>query len=303
MSPNATSTSHRSPPARAEPARRPGPARRAPLALLGPAVLALAGCAQGSFDAALDRAVKGLFKPRRTPQQELLLAVSSEDPDARRDAVARIAASKDYNRDWAIKGYVAIALLESNAQTRCVAIRALARTGDPRAVETALKILNYEDYPAQEVWPPLPICRWDAAEALADLSARRAVPETYRPAVLETLRKTLRTDSERHARIAAARGLGCYPDESAVDALVRGLRDADFAVVHQCEDALVRLTGHTHDCDPAAWNEWVAAHRENLFADAGYVPESRRPPYANGWEKAAYETKEFLIWLWPGTKE
>jgi hypothetical protein len=40
-----------------------------------------------------------------------------------------------------------------------VALRALARTGDPRAVETALKILNYQSYPPQEVWPPVPLVR------------------------------------------------------------------------------------------------------------------------------------------------
>ncbi len=265
----------------------------------------LAGCQdQGpKIEAKLDAGFKKLFAPRMTPQQYMLVAVSSEDPDARRDAVAQISKSKQYDREWAIKTFVAIALLESEPQTRCVAIRALARTGDPRATETALKILNYRDYPPQEVWPPVALCRWDALVALADLSAAESVPEEHRQGVFTTLVDRLRLDDDRHARIAAARGLAYYPDEQAVKVLIDGLRDEDFAVVHQCEESLVRLTGRTNDTNVLAWEEWLAANGEGLFAHAGEVPESRRPPYRNAWEKNWYDTKELVRWLWPGSKE
>jgi hypothetical protein len=172
-----------------------------------------------------------------------------------------------------------------------------------RAVETMLKILNYEDYPAQEVRPPVATCRWDATAALANMSEEAVIPPEYEEAVLETLVDRLRLDSDRHARIAAARGLGFYQNERAVDTLILGLRDDDFAVVYECENALVRLTGHTFDCNPFAWKEWADENRENLFADAGLVPESRRPPYSNRWEKTVYETRQFMAWLWPGKKE
>jgi hypothetical protein len=111
----------------------------------------------------LDAGFRRLFTPQRTPQQYMLIAVSSEDADARRDAVTQIARSKQSKAEWAIKGFVAIAQLESDPQARCVAIRALARTGDPRAVETVLKILNHREYPPQEVWPPDALCLHDAA--------------------------------------------------------------------------------------------------------------------------------------------
>lgn len=265
----------------------------------------LAGCSEGSFDldTTLDSGVKKLFAPRRTPQQQMILAVSSEDADVRRKSAASVAESKRYNSEWAIKGFIAIALLESNAQTRCVAIRALARTGDPRAVETMLKVLNYEDYPPQEVRPPPPLCRWDATDALANLLERGQVPEEYRESVRDTFTARLQLDSDRHARIAAARGLSFCHEESAIDALIKGLRDDDFAVVHECEESLVKLTGHTHDCNPVLWREWYDANREALFANAGQIPESRRPPYGGRWGKAWHETKQFFIWLWPGTKE
>lgn len=302
MNPNGTSTSRACPTRCTEPHQ--DRARGVVLLpLLTIAITLLGGCAEGSFDATLDSGFKRIFSTRRTPQQHMLVAVSSNDPDARRDAVTKVADSKKYDQEWAIKGFIAIALLESDAQTRCVAIRALARTGDPRATETALQILNYRDQPPQKIRPPVALCRGDAAEALGTLSEHGQIPEQQRPAVLKALLDRLRLDSDRHVRIAAARGLAYCPEPAAVEALIDGLRDADFAVVHQCEESLVRLTGYTHDCSVLAWEQWLAAHRDDLFASAGRVPESRQPPYHTRWGKFSYESKEFFRWLWPGRKE
>jgi hypothetical protein len=273
------------------------------VAALSLAGLLTAGCSDASADAKLDAGFRRLFTPQRTPQQYMLIAVSSEDADARRDAVTQIARSKQSKAEWAIKGFVAIALLESDPQARCVAIRALARTGDPRAVETVLRILNHREYPPQEVWPPDALCRWDATEVLASLSAAGAVPEDQREKVRKTLLDRLRSDTDRHARIAAARGLGCCATEEVLKGLIDGLRDEDFAVVHECEGSLVRLTGETHDCNALAWEDWLEVNRETAFARAGQVPASRRPAYGNRWEKAAYDTHELFNWLWPGRKE
>lgn len=286
-------------------ARAPGFGLRSAVALAGLAALTLAGCSDTQLDigGGLDAAVQKLVGPRRTPQQYMVLAVSADDPDIRRDSVARISGSKKCNQEWAIKGYVAIACLESDPQTRCVAIRALARTGDPRAVDTTLRILNHNEYPPQEIWPPVGLVRWDAAEALAGLSAAGQVPEEQRERVRTTLIAVLGADTERHARIAAARGLGYYPEDQTVTALIEALRDEDFAVAHQAEDSLVRLTGRTHGGDVLAWEEWHAANRETLFAHAGEVPEERQPPYRNRWEKFTYDTADLFRWLWPGRKE
>lgn len=233
----------------------------------------------------------------------MVVAVASEDPDVRRDAVAEVAKSDAYNQDWAIKGFLAIALLESDTQARCVAIRALAKTHDPRATEAALKIIHFRDYPPEEVWPPDELCRWDATVALADLSAADAVPEMQRERTFETLIERLAVDPNRHVRIAAARALGEYARPQAVEALIGGLRDDDFAVVYQCEDSLVRLTGHTHSADVTAWQAWYADHRDDLFAMRGHIPESRRLPYDNRFEKAGYEMKQFFRLLVPESKE
>jgi hypothetical protein len=298
------STSHAR---RASHSDRQPPSPRARLG--GGALLLLTGllsaCSQNSinFDTKLDQGVQALFSQRKSPQQYMLLAVSSEDSDIRRDAVARINKSKDYDKEWAIKGYVAIACLESEPQTRCIAIRALARTGDPRATEPALKILNSQTYPPQEVWPPTPLVRWDATLALADLSAGGKVPDDQKEAVRRTLLDRLRLDTFRHARLAGARGLAYYPDHETIKALIEGLRDEDYAVAHECEGALVKLTGVTHNANPGEWEEWLDANESAAFEHAGEIPPSRRLPYNNAVEKSWYDTQQLVRWLWPGAKE
>ncbi len=263
----------------------------------------LAVCAGGCSDAKINDVVVKLFEPKRTPEQQLVVAFAAEDADTRRAALAKVAGSKKYDRGWAVKGYVTVALLDSDPQARCVAVRGLARTGAPEATDTALKLLNHREQPAGVVRPPEAVVRWDAALALARLSAEAQVPEERRDEVRATLIKTLRLDDDRHVRGAAAQGLRHYAAVETVRALVDGLSDADFAVVHECEESLVFLTGTTHGCDALAWSEWVAANEGALFARAGEVPESRRPPYSNRLGKAGYDMKQFMQWLVPARKE
>ena len=255
-----------------------------------------------NIDSTLDAAVRKLFQPRRTPQQYMIIAVSDADPDMRRAAVAKVAESKKHDQEWAIKGFVAIALLESDPQARCVAVRALGQTRDRRAVETCLKIINYRKHPPAEVRPPDDLCRWDATEALGEL-AGGPLPEDLRGEVLETLVDRLRSDAERQVRIAAAQGLRHFAEPAAVRGLVDGLRDEDFAVVYACEDSLAYLTGVTHGCDPSEWEQWLSKNEQSMFAQGGALPASRRPAYQGRLGKWAYDTKHFLRWLFPEAKE
>lgn len=260
------------------------------------------GCSEGGFEATLDVSVKKLLTPKRTPQQNMVIAVSDADPDLRRAAVTEVAESKAYDQEWAIKGFIAIALLESDPQARCVAIRGLGRSGDPRAAETCLKILNHRRHPAEQVRPPDDLCRWDATAALAELSAG-PLEDELREQALETFLDRLRSDPDRHVRMTAARGLQHVPDITAVRGLIAGLRDEDFAVAHECERSLAWLTGVTHDCDPYLWEQWLEVHQEDLFAQGGELPDSRKPPYEGRWDKFGYKTKQFFQWVFPGRKE
>ena len=245
--------------------------------------------------------VKRVLEPQRSAQQFMLVAVSDKDPDIRREAVTRVARSKNYQDEWAIKGFIAIALLESDEQARCVAVRALGRTDDTRAIQTMLDILNYRDLPPAKVRPPGPLVRWDVADLLADQCARGMPAQFAEPARLALLAR-LRTDSDRNVRAAAARGLGYCPHPDSVKSLIDGLRDESFAVVHTCETALVQLTGVTHDCDALSWDTWLEQNHDDPFAHAGDVPDSRKPHYTNRWGKMVYNTRQVFTWLFPGKK-
>lgn len=268
----------------------------------GIALLAVsAGCEGGGFSTKLDEGMQKIFKPRRTPQQYILIAVADGDPDIRRMSAAKVAESKKCNEEWAVKGFMAIAALETDPQTRCIAVRGLARSRDPRAVETFLKILNYQDYPPQEVRPPDDLTRWDVTQALADFSGDGLLGEWHEK-TRTTLMERLNNEQNRHVRTAAARGLQFFPHPEVVDVLIAGLRDEDFPVVYQCEMSLAYLTGVTYDCDHYAWREWCAANQDDLFARGGTLPESRRPPYSGRWGKFNHDTKQSLQWMFPGKK-
>ncbi len=247
--------------------------------------------------------VQKLFEPRRTPQQNMLIAVSDADADIRRQAVAKVADSDLHTHDWAVRGFVAIALLESDPHARCVAIRGLARGGDVRAAAVCLKILNHREFPPVEVREPEDVVRWEACNALAELCAREAVPEPDRPRARESFMTLLLADANRNVRIAAARGLASFPDREVLGVLIEGLRDPEFAVTHACERSLAELTGLTHQCSVVEWQKWLASEPADPFARAGQLPESMQPPYDTKLEKMAYDTRQVVEWLWPGRKK
>lgn len=279
--------------------RQPAPSR---CAVIAPALLLLALSA-GCSDSKLDASFRRVFEFRKTPQQYALIAFSDADPDVRRDALTRLARSRQFDRDWAIQGYVTIALLESNDQTRCIAVRALARCNDPRAVSTLLMLLNHEQHPPEAVRPPTDIVRWDATLGLAELCEQGHVTPTDADGVRNTFIARLKGDADYHVRTAAARGLGCYTSEESLAALIAALRDERFAVAYAAEDSLARLTGVTHGCSALAWEQWLAEHPTDRLSGDGQLPAARQPPYRNRWEKAMWTTRQMYRALFPGRKE
>jgi hypothetical protein len=266
--------------------------RTAGVALLLLAAGALTGCNGPD----LDTSFKQLFERQRTPQQNMLVAVSDPDPDVRRSAAAQLASSDQVSKDWAITGLSALALLESNSQTRCVAIRGLARSNDPRAVEACLKVLNHGSYPPREVRAPDALVRWDAALALTEFSERGVVPEKNRAAVRDTLLERLRNDDSRHVRLAAARGLACYAERVSVEGLVRALRDSDFTVAATAARSLRSLTGVDLGSDAYAWSTWLEEHPEpSLAVNMPVKPRA-------WWQQIGDGTQDVFKWLFPGPK-
>lgn len=248
--------------------------------------------------------MRRVFKPIRSPQESMRVALQSTDPDERREAVAEVADSRSFGAPWAIEGFAAIAQLESDASARCIAIRALARTGSPKAAQTMIDLLAARPPPDAPltIRPADDLTRGDATLALAELSTHAAADAPWRAAAQALFLDQLRSDRNRAVRIAAARGLGEYRDAPVVAALINALRDRDFAVVHAAEASLVRLTGETHQCDPTRWQAWANAHQDRLFEGAGRIPESRRPPYDNRFEQAGYEVKQWFGSVFPSAK-
>ncbi|MBK8913057.1 MAG: HEAT repeat domain-containing protein [Phycisphaerales bacterium] len=284
----------------------PDPSRRrsrvARCAAVAPALL-LVALAGGCSDGQVDQAFRRVFEFRRTPQQYALIAFSDADPDVRRDALTRLARSSQFDRDWAVQGYVTIALLESNDQTRCIAVRALARCHDPRSVSTLLMLLNHEQHPPESVRPPTDIVRWDAALGLAELCEQGHVEAADADAVRNTFIARLKGDADYHVRTAAARGLAAFPGDETILALIAALRDERFAVAYAAEDSLARLTGVTHGCSALRWEQWLAEHPADRLSGDGQLPAGRQPPYRNRWEKAMWTTGQMYRALFPGRKE
>ncbi len=278
--------------------RLSGP-RRYPLiaSLLAAFLLLPAGCQNKG-----DGEKRFALQPPRSAQDEMLRAVETNDPDVRRKSLARVSKSRSHDQDWAIEGYVAIALLESDSQSRSVALRGLDRTTDPRASETALKILNHKDYPPEQVTPPDGLVRADSLRLLADHVRAGHIPAGATDAVREAFIRHLRGDTHREARQASARGLAGCRHADALTALIGGLEDADFAVVYECENSLKILTGQALPPDAAAWREWASAHPADAFAEA----RDPAPPPNNAqarMEKMAHEFRLINEWLWPAEKK
>jgi hypothetical protein len=86
------------------------PARLCPwLPAAAVAALALASCRSGGDH---------WWSIRRSPQQEMLRALEAEDPDVRRQAIARVVESGQVTSDWAFDGLDAMARTDPDSQVR-----------------------------------------------------------------------------------------------------------------------------------------------------------------------------------------
>lgn len=265
--------------------------------------LALTACQDPELDFNLSDLKMELFEPKRPPRECMMTATSESDADTRREALVRVARSPEYAEPWAVDGYVTIALLETDSQTRCVAIRSLERIADDRAMETLLRVMSADGATSQPVRPTSDVCRADAALSVSRMLETGKVTDERRAAAGPILRKLLTGDSNAGVRRAAARGLGFIRDPENVSTLIAGLRDTEFSVVYECEDSLVRLTGVTQRTNAADWETWLEQNRDSLFAGAGNVPESRRSPYDGPFGKTMHDMKTTWDWLFPADAE
>jgi HEAT repeat protein len=255
----------------------------------------------GCTDVQLDAGVKSLFN-RRSPGQELFVALQEDDADRRREAVRAIARSDVVAQQWAVKAFDTIARTDPDPQVRCAAIRALGRTGDPGAVEPLLMILNWQEHPDRVPYPPDGEVRWDATAVLANLAGWALAAEQDQPGARSTFARLLKEDENRNVRLEAARGLGCLDaDRSTLDVLVGGLSDRDFGVVYECEQSLIKLTGMTFEYDPQAWTDWLSS-TSDPFALAGQTPTTLMPERQTWWQRGVQGVRRTII-AWQGERK
>jgi len=260
-------------------------------------VLGQAGCT----DAQLDAGVKSLFN-RRSPGQELFVALQEDDPDRRRQAVRAIAKGDVVAQQWAVKAFETIARTDPDPQVRCAAIRALGRSGDAGAVGPLLMILNWREHPSRVPYPPDEEVRWDATAVLANLAGWGLMADQDQPQVRGTFTRLLQEDEDRNVRLEAARGLGCLgADRTTLDVLVAALSDRDFGVVYESEQSLIKLTGMTFDYDPQAWTDWLGK-TPDPFALAGHTPTALMPERLSWWQRGVQGVRRTII-AWQGERK
>jgi hypothetical protein len=262
--------------------------------LLSAATGLLSGCADVEWDHEWGRDFLDAFAPKPAPSQAMIIALESERADERRKGVAIVAGSGERTKQWAIDGMTVIALLDTDTHARCIALRGLVAAKAPQRLDTILKIIESQKYDSTEVRPADEVLRADALDVLADELLAGDVPPGREESIRAILLDRLQNEPLREGRVAAARGLAHFADIEVIERLITRLDDAEFAVVWQCEESLVKLTGVTHSCRAVEWRDWLNANRESALARRGEQVASRRPRYTNVPEWLVFESVVYV---------
>ncbi len=242
--------------------------------LLGFCLVSVSGCAESTKR-------KWSY---RSPSTNYRNALESLDADVRRDAVARIAESRNVDDEDAFHVLDAVARTDPVTQIRCIAIRAFSRYEDNRPASTLLTLLEAGPR-STETLPINDSIRWDAASVLVNLLERGLLEPGQQAAARQQLLDMIGEENPRRLRLVGLEGLGYIQQREVLPPLIRSLRaEEDFAIADEAETSLIRLTGTTHDYDPDAWEAWLA-RTSNPFEHAGREPEIDRPEGPSWWDR------------------
>lgn len=108
--------------------------------------------------------------------------------------------------------------------------------------------------------------------------AAMALQRLHDESAIEPLIKAVREDEDADVRQAAANALAQYPQPKVFQALVGALDDDDYGVVEEAEHSLAILTGQKLGQDGAAWLAW-SENRQDLFAQQQtyFYPQFEKP--------------------------
>ena len=208
--------------------------------------------------------VRSLGELGRAPTQAFIDGLSDRSTSMRRYAVRGLA---ERPAREAVLPLARALRHDSDACIRTGAARALARTGDPRAVEPLIAALKDQDVGVRRA----------AVRALGALKDRRAVEP-----VIRALKR-----QEYDVFHAAVWALGVLKDPRAVDPLIAELADLgrgpdESARVREhlgesVAESLQTITGQDFGLDSGRWREWWEANKTG-FMEQG--PQEPRQPGA-----------------------
>jgi hypothetical protein len=191
-----------------------------------------------------------------TPSEAARDMVDPHDADKRRTGTTLISNSPFGGVDVYVRAYRDMVDNERDPVVKAMAIRALARHGDPA---DAMRITPHLHHESVQV-------RWEAAKGLQRLHNNAAVPE---------LLKVLRDESEQSdIRIAAATALGQYPQDRVAQGLIDALDARELGVNMAAETALGTLTGQELGLDRTVWYGWytqAAAANQAFLGQREYL--------------------------------
>ncbi len=228
------------------------------------AALVLGGCTTLGED--LDALAKSLVPP--TPGEAARKMLDPYDPDNRREGVVLISNSPFGGSEVYLRAYRDYVEHERDGIVKAVAIRALARHGQPEEAPRIAAHLGHEDM----------LVRWEAAKGLQRLHNPAVVRQLIR-CMLERIDR----DGDDHpdpeqsdVRVAAARALGQYPQPRVFEGLFEALSARELAVNTAAEMSLETLTGQSFGLDLRAWRQWYDSVEDPFAARREY----RYPTYS-----------------------
>jgi len=199
---------------------------------------------------------------RPPPEQWLVTALKSSDPDVRREAVAKVIESEILTDGLTVSTLKLVATTDESALTRATAVHGLGLVHREEVIDALIDTIDDPD----------PRVRAEACWAITQ--CRNDLP-TLKQAetVRDVLINHLRDDRNVDVKIHAATALGYFQeDRLCLRELILALAEDDFAVRYHAEASLIRLTGKTFNGDSEAWLDWMEKTTDP-FKDAGKVPD------------------------------
>lgn len=174
----------------------------------------------------------------KSPREAAVEMFDQYDPDKRREGTLLIANSPFGGTEVYLRAYRDMVQNEQDPLALAVAIRALAKHGEPADAKLIAPHLEHDN---EQV-------RWEAAKGLQRL---------HNPEVVGLMLSRLRLEDESPlVRRELAVALGQYPEDRVFQGLVQALYARELSVNMAAEQSLETLTGRSLGLDPRPWQRW-----------------------------------------------